>query len=780
MNRPIRIKLKKKLKKMSNSSDVKNLYDNFQKESNTSKKTDLATRLLELMNNPQKLDASILQNITEYLFGGKKAELRFLKFDSNHLFGESQKIPLKVEAMGISDALKTQTSILSNLLAKNLGGSGTSDQMLSGELKAVMSTLKNPKDFKSVNFDSLIGSDYAKSVFRTNVLLPIKGRLLGIPELTIYDNNRGMILHGPPGNGKTIFAQAVATELVKLYKDNGKSENDVRFFEMLPSDVLKSLVGESEKFVHNEFEVAQFWDVKSKGKSTKSKDKVELTDTEVDETSPTKQQTSSIKIPESTSHPVFSSTSLKAPGKDDVDEGENTEDSSDTSSQPEHVNEDDDDDGKDQKEFDNMKNNFENLKNDESAMKELKTGVAILLIDEVDSIAGSRETSDKGYEKTLVSQLLLELNDLTPPKGREVFTIANTNFPENLDPGFWRRFSHHVYIAPPTALERLQLFRSELYSWAEKDDLSAKKAAKMVILIDICSYFQKDHNKLQFIFNTALFSNADITTLAKAFTQFKLSNAVRHWWKDDGNGKYTITSDAITTEKKEKEKYIAYYDIKTPPALSTVLTKEPKIADRIFARRKSTIRIPNLISHEWYHMFSESFKDSFDKVVGQKYYDKIVELEKRSPTEAEISIVRLRNELKKLNQGTSLDKVKAIETTLQNVKNDISVIRTLIGDSLVESEGNKSTWGDIGRKTLEFFSLKPNKDDKLVELWTAVYKVFATPPSIDDDEEDTTSKKGKSPNPLQDFEFFIHGVEEPEAEPEPEPAFNQLIGEVQQ
>lgn len=67
------------------------------------------------------------------------------------------------------------------------------------------------------------------------------------------------------------------------------------------------------------------------------------------------------------------------------------------------------------------------------AFAEARSENAILLIDELDSVAGSRDKAEKNYQKTFVNQLLTELDDF---KG--IF-MATSNHMNGLDPAVLRR-----------------------------------------------------------------------------------------------------------------------------------------------------------------------------------------------------------------------------------------------------------------------------------------------------------------------------------------------------
>lgn len=75
----------------------------------------------------------------------------------------------------------------------------------------------------------------------------------------------------------------------------------------------------------------------------------------------------------------------------------------------------------------------EGEKNLHDAFDEAKEENAILLIDEIDSIAGSRHTADRQHQKTFTNQLLTELDEFNG-----IF-FCTSNFMEGLDPAILRR-----------------------------------------------------------------------------------------------------------------------------------------------------------------------------------------------------------------------------------------------------------------------------------------------------------------------------------------------------
>jgi transitional endoplasmic reticulum ATPase len=100
---------------------------------------------------------------------------------------------------------------------------------------------------------------------------------------------------------------------------------------------------------------------------------------------------------------------------------------------------------------------------------------AVILFDEIDSFASSRDSMSESFEATLVSQLL-SLMDGMNDLGR-VCVIATTNRPTALDPALRRpgRFDHEIEVGLPDAEARLHILKIHTKGMPISSDLDLKQ-----------------------------------------------------------------------------------------------------------------------------------------------------------------------------------------------------------------------------------------------------------------------------------------------------------------
>ncbi|XP_020571310.1 spastin-like [Phalaenopsis equestris] len=116
------------------------------------------------------------------------------------------------------------------------GSSGANDSRLVEMINMVIVD-KSP----AVKWDDVAGLEKAKQTLLEMVILPTKRRDL---FTGLRKPPRGLLLFGPPGNGKTMLAKAVA------------SESEATFFNVSASSLTSKWVGEAEKLVRTLFMVA--------------------------------------------------------------------------------------------------------------------------------------------------------------------------------------------------------------------------------------------------------------------------------------------------------------------------------------------------------------------------------------------------------------------------------------------------------------------------------------------------------------------------------------------
>ncbi len=151
-----------------------------------------------------------------------------------------QNMPPEVRRMFNAPAYAL-TQIRLQVVSTTPKGIVTIDENTEVELRA---EFEEPRDARgSVNYDDVGGMEDTIKALREMVELPLR-----YPELFTrlgVDPPKGVLLHGPPGTGKTRLAQAVA------------NESDAEFFTINGPEIMGSAYGESEKRLREVFEEAE-------------------------------------------------------------------------------------------------------------------------------------------------------------------------------------------------------------------------------------------------------------------------------------------------------------------------------------------------------------------------------------------------------------------------------------------------------------------------------------------------------------------------------------------
>lgn len=151
---------------------------------------------------------------------------------------------------------------------------------------------------------------------------------------------------------------------------------------------------------------------------------------------------------------------------------------------------------------------------------------AVLFFDEVEAIGGSRQQMRNSPGKTLVNQLLAEMDGMAS-RNDQLLVIAATNAPWHVDPALRRpgRFDRVVFVPPPDEPARLEILRLHLRNRPLAKDINVGDLAR----------------------KTADYSGADLAEVVDRATEVPLQEAMR-----GGEMRPITQNDLQTALKKTK------------------------------------------------------------------------------------------------------------------------------------------------------------------------------------------------------------------------------------
>lgn len=124
-----------------------------------------------------------------------------------------------------------------------------------GRVIAVSPPVKPKPKGTGVNWDDIVGQLAAKTAMREAIELPIKHA--DVFKRFGRKAPKGVLLYGPPGNGKTMLAKAAANSVIETYGDAYLKTTARPFISVKGPELENMYVGETERNIRNLFAEAQ-------------------------------------------------------------------------------------------------------------------------------------------------------------------------------------------------------------------------------------------------------------------------------------------------------------------------------------------------------------------------------------------------------------------------------------------------------------------------------------------------------------------------------------------
>jgi SpoVK/Ycf46/Vps4 family AAA+-type ATPase len=158
---------------------------------------------------------------------------------------------------------------------------------------------------------------------------------------------------------------------------------------------------------------------------------------------------------------------------------------------------------------------------------------AVLFFDEVEAIGGSRQQIRHSPGKSLVNQLLAEMDGMAS-RNDDVLIVAATNAPWHVDSALRRpgRFDRVLFVAPPDEAARLEILRLHLRDRPVDKSVNAGELAK----------------------KTVDFSGADLFELVDRATEAPLQEAMR-----GGESRPLTQADLLNALKRTKPTTLEWF-----------------------------------------------------------------------------------------------------------------------------------------------------------------------------------------------------------------------------